>query len=82
MASPYQETQQRGSMLSVSPEGSDPDDPIRRCSPRKGLAISFGLRLALHHLDHSEYGNIVLKEYPLPAGDGHSGMRKPTPLVV
>ncbi|MBT5031603.1 MAG: hypothetical protein HOM55_04835 [Proteobacteria bacterium] len=63
MADPCQEPQQRGRMLGVSPEGSDPDDPIRRCSPRKGLAILFGLRLVLNHLDHSEYGNITLKEY-------------------
>ncbi|MBT5031571.1 MAG: hypothetical protein HOM55_04665 [Proteobacteria bacterium] len=69
MTSPCQEAQlfaithQRGRTLPVSPEGSDPDDSIRRCSPRKGLAIIFGLRLALNHLDHSEYGNIMWKEH-------------------
>jgi len=63
MARPCQEAQQRGRALHGSPEGSCADDPIRRCSPRKGLAISFGLRLVLDRLRSSEPINISLLDH-------------------
>jgi hypothetical protein len=50
-------------LLHGSPEGSYPDDTIRRCSPRKGHAISCGLRLDLYHLGSSEPVNITSKEH-------------------
>ncbi len=63
MASPFQEVQQRGRALPGSPEGSDPNDPIPRCRPWKGLAIPCGLRLVLNHLGRSEYDIIIMKDY-------------------
>ncbi len=48
-----------GRPLHGSPEGSCPDDPIRRCSPCKGHAIPCGLRLVLDHLGSSESINIA-----------------------
>ena len=40
--------------LHDSPEGSHLDDPIQRCSPCKGHAIHYGLRLVLDHPGDSE----------------------------
>ena len=54
MACPCQEAQQRGQPLRSSPEGSHPDNPIRRCNPCKGHAIHCGLRLVLDHPGGSE----------------------------
>jgi len=54
MACPCQEAQQRGRPLRDSPDGSRPDDPIRRCSPCKGHAIHGRLRLVLDHPGGSE----------------------------
>jgi len=59
MARPCQEAQHRGRPLHGSPEGSYPDDPIRRCSPCKGHAVPCGLRLVLDHLGSSESINIA-----------------------
>ena len=53
-ACPCQEAQQRGQPLRSSPEGSHPDNPIRRCNPCKGHAIHCGLRLVLDHPGGSE----------------------------
>ena len=62
MARPCQEAQHRGRPLHDSPEGSYSDDPIRRCSPRKG-DHSLGLRLVLHHLGSSESINTTLLDH-------------------
>ena len=65
MARPCQEAQHRGRPLHGSPEGSYPDDPIRRCSPCKGHAIPCGLRLVLDHLGSSESIYIALLDHQL-----------------
>ncbi|MGY8793817.1 MAG: hypothetical protein ACKVJN_01630, partial [Woeseiales bacterium] len=44
----------RGPPLHDPPEGSYPDDPIRRCSPCKGLAIHGRLRYVLNRPDSAE----------------------------
>ena len=66
---------QRLTARRASPEGSTPGDPIRRCSPGKGHAISCGLRLVLDHLGSSECINITLLDHQALcrrwAGDSH-----------
>ncbi len=63
MARPCQEAQQRGRPLRSSPEGSHPDDPIRRCCPCKGHAIHGGLRLVLDHPGDSEHIKSTLLDH-------------------
>jgi len=49
--------------LHDSPEGSHPNDPIRRYSPCKGQAIHCRLRLVLDHLGSSEPINTTLLDH-------------------